>query len=116
MKKFSLLSGIASLLTREQLLNSLSYLNQKYKRADSVQNKIKKNLSKGPKARGKNLTRNKKNNKEILLEEARRLKKINPQIERKELAYELEIFSRNSKKNGLTRTYSSRYIYEEFLK
>jgi hypothetical protein len=116
MKKFSLLSGIANLLSREQLLNSLIYLSQKYKEANLVQNKIKKNLAKGPKTRGKNLTRNKKNNKEMLLEEARRLKKINPHIERKELAYELEIFSKNSKKNGLTRTYSSRYIYEVFLK
>jgi hypothetical protein len=44
MKKISLLSGIASLLSKEQLLNVLSYTNQKYKKADSVQNTMKKNL------------------------------------------------------------------------
>jgi hypothetical protein len=116
MKKISLLSGIASLLSKEQLLNVLSYTNQKYKKADSVQNTMKKNLSKGQKIRSKNISYEAKQNKKILLKEANRVKKINPKIERKELAYELEIFSKNFPKNGLSQSYSEGYIYKEILK
>ena len=92
------------------------YESRKLKESNTELNKYKKNLKKGPKVGTKNIIRNAKKNKRILLQEASRLKKINPGINRKKLAYELAIFSMHLPENGLTKSYSSGYIYKEILK
>ena len=116
MKKNSLLTGIKSLLTNYQWSKMHEYESRKLKESNTELNKYKKNLKKGPKVGTKNIIRNAKKNKGVLLQEAGRLKKINPGINRKKLAYELEIFSMNLPQNGLTKSYSSGYIYKEILK
>ena len=116
MKKNSLLTGIKSLLTNYQWSKLHEYESKKLKQSNAELNKYKKNLKKGPKVGTKNIIRNAKKNKGVLLQEAGRLKKINPDINRKKLAYELAIFSMNLPENGLTKSYSNGYIYKEILK
>ena len=109
MKKNSVLTGIKGLLTSYQWSRQHDYEKEKLK-------KFENNLIKGQKIRSKNITQEAKQNKKILLDESKRLKKINPLIKRKELASKLEKFSMDYKKVGLSRPYSFSHIYKEILK
>ena len=116
MKKISLLTGIKSLLTNYQWSKVYEYERKKLEESNESLNKFKKNLAKGQKVRAKNISSTAKQNKKILLSEAKRLVKLNPRISRKELASELEDFSNNYKINGLSQRYSYSHIYKEILK
>lgn len=116
MKKKALLSGLPSLLTEYQWYKQFIFDRNQSKETTSKLDKIKNNLNKGQKIRSKNITKEAKQNKKILLVEATRLKKINPSIKRKELASNLEKFSENYKKVGLSKSYSFSHLYKEILK
>ena len=116
MKKNSVLTGIKGLLTPYQWSRQLDYEKEKLKETSKQLNKFENNLIKGQKIRSKNISQEAKQNKKILLDQAKSLKKINPSIKRKELASKLEKFSMDYKKVGLSRAYSFSHIYKEILK
>ena len=62
--------------------------------ADKIK-KSEKGLKKGPRARGKQLIQTAKQNKKILLAQAKVLKQQNPNINRKMIAFKLSEFSKN---------------------
>jgi hypothetical protein len=116
MKKNSLVNGIKALLTPYQWSKLFDYEQRKLKESNAELNKFKRNLQKGQKVRSKNISRDAKQDKKILLEESKQIKKINPSIKRKALAAQLEIFSKDYKSNGLSKPFSYSHIYKEILK
>ena len=116
MKKNSYLTGIKTLLTPYQWSKLFDYAQKKLVKNNTKLDKFSSNLKKGQKVRSKNISREAKNNKKILLKQSKRIKKINPLIKRKVLASELEKFSKDYKSNGLSKPYSYSHIYKEILK
>jgi len=115
-KKFNLFSGILNLISPEKLFDL--YISQS-KENEKNKNKIRKSekgLKKGPKVRGKHISHIAKQDKKILLTQAKALKKQNPDINRKKIAYELAEFSKNYEKVGLSKIFSQSYIYKEILR
>jgi len=115
-KKKNLFSGIRKLLTPEQWSNIFAYASKKRGESDKRLKKHTKGLKKGPKVRGNNIKNQAKLNEEIILKEAKQIKKENPNINRQKLAADLEVFSQNLKKSGLSKKYLYSYIYRTILK
>ena len=115
-KKNNLFSGIKKLLSPEQWSNVFAYEYKKREESDKKLRKHRKGLKKGPKVRGNNIKNQAKLNVEIILKEARKIKQANPNINRQKLAGDLEIFSQDLKKSGLSKKYSYSYIYRTILK
>jgi len=118
-KKFNIFSGILNLISPEKLFDL--YISQTKENKENKENKNKirnseKGLKKGPKVRGKHISHVAKQDKKILLTQAKALKKQNPDINRKKIANELAEFSKNYKKVGLSKTFSESYIYSYILK
>ena len=78
--------------------------------------KSEKGLKKGPQARGKQISQTAKQDKKILLAHAKVLKQLNPNINRKMIAFKLSEFSKNFNKVGLSKNFSESYIYKEILR
>ncbi len=115
MENKPLSEGIKALLSREKIFDLFLYRNKEAEKLELQQEKVKKNLNKGQKIRAKNISKIAKQNKKILLEESKRIKKLNPSIKRKALASQLENFSKNYKSNGLSKPFSFSHIYKEIL-
>jgi len=115
-KKNNFFSGIQKLLTPEQWSNVFVYESKKRGESDKKLRKHRKGLKKGPKVRGNNIRTQANLNVEIILKEARKIKQANPNINRQKLAGDLEIFSQDLKKSGLSKKYSYSYIYRTILK
>ncbi|MBT4759568.1 MAG: hypothetical protein HOO13_03800 [Nitrosomonadales bacterium] len=115
-KNFNLISGIRALLSPQQMSDLLQAIYKKYKKNEDKIKKSEKGLKKGPRARGKQLNQTAKQDKKILLAQAKVLKKQNPNINRKMLAFKLAEFSKNFNKVGLSKSFSESYIYQYILK
>ena len=115
-KEKKLFSGILKLLTPEQWSNTFAYESKKRRENDKRLKKNTKGLVKGPKVRGNNIKNQAKLNEEIILKEAKQIKKGSPNINRQKLAANLEDFSQNLKESGLSKKYSYSYIYRTILK
>ena len=115
-KKFDLFSGIRALLSPQQWSDLFQAMSEKNKKNEDKIKKSEKGLKKGPRARGKQLSQTAKQNKKILLAQAKVLKQQNPNINRKMMAFKLAEFSKNFNKVGLSKSFSESYIYQYILK
>ena len=115
-KKFDLFSGIRTLLNPQQWSDIYQAKSEENKKNEKKIQKSEKGLKKGPKVRGKHISQTAKQDKKLLLAQAKIIKKLNPNINRKKIAYELAEFSKKYEKVGLSKTFSESYIYQYILK
>ena len=115
-KKFDLFSGIRALLSPQQWSDLYQAMSKENKKNEDKIKKSEKGLKKGPRARGKQLIQTAKQNKKILLAQAKVLKQQNPNINRKMMAFKLANFSKKFNKVGLSKNFSESYIYKEILR
>ena len=115
-KKFDLFSGIQLLLSPKQWSDLYRSKFEENKKNEEKIKKSEKGLKKGPQARGKQISQTAKQDKKILLAQAKVLKQQNPNINRQMMASKLAEFSKNFNQVGLSKNFSESYIYKEILR
>jgi len=115
-KKFDLFSGIRTLLSPQQWSDLYQAMSKENKKNEDKIKKSEKGLKKGPRARGKQISQTAKQDKKILLAQAKVLKQQNPNINRQMMASKLAEFSKNFNQVGLSKNFSESYIYKEILR
>ena len=113
-KKFDLFSGIRTLLSPQQWSDLYQAMSKENKKNEDKIKKSEKGLKKGPRARGKQLIQTAKQNKKILLAQAKVLKQQNPNINRKMMAFKLSEFSKNLIKLVFQKTFQNHIFIKRF--